>query len=417
MLALPKRSQIPVNRKASGIVDAKRIFSLLTLLALSIAAGAPAATGSSGQLDREAFEAGTLQYPGENWTTVESPADWSWSPERLEIARAYFEGLDSATIMVVHRGVPIATWGDVTARYNGQSMRKPLLGAMLGQEIEAGRIALDASLEDLGLNDSSQPLSAVERSAKLIDLLQSRTGVYLSALYEAGSWKRNKPERGTHRPGEFWYYNNWGFNALGTVFETISKTTIHDAFLERIAAPIGMQDYRPEDVQYLSRDDPSERFMKNDSEHRAYVFMISTRDMARFALLYLAKGRWNDVQVVPESWVRRSTSESVPTLSFLRGDRFAYLWWVSEKDSDLGRAIEAPSYKATGGRGHKAVVVPDLDLVVIHRLPTGGVDMASQMKRAADAPSVDDTQFAELMRLIVAAHPDRHNSPGPAVRP
>ena len=28
-----------------------------------------------------------------------------------------------------------------------------------------------------------------------------------------------RPARGSHAPGTFWYYNNWDFNALGTIFE------------------------------------------------------------------------------------------------------------------------------------------------------------------------------------------------------
>ena len=28
----------------------------------------------------------------------------------------------------------------------------------------------------------------------------------------------SKPERGSHAPGTFWHYNNWDFNALGTIY-------------------------------------------------------------------------------------------------------------------------------------------------------------------------------------------------------
>ncbi len=72
------------------------------------------------------------------------------------------------------------------------------------------------------------------------------------------------------------------------------------------------------------------------------------------------------------------------------------------------RAVGHAVYKATGGRGHKLVLVPDLDLVVVHRLATGGVSLASQLRRRfLGAPAVDDGEFNELMRRIVTAHPDR----------
>lgn len=358
--------------------------------------------------DRAVFEAGRLQYPGTTWRAVERPSEWLWSEQALAEAREYFDQLESASVMVVHRGVLIASWGDIATRYNSQSMRKALVGAMIGQEAAAGRIRLDATLDEVGLDDSSHPLTPREKQARVVDLMQSTSGVYISALYEAGGWKRNKPERGAHAPGEAWYYNNWGFNALGTLFERASDATIDQAFDVRIARPIGMEDYRPKDVHYLTRDSLTEKFGKNDSEHRAYVFMISTRDLARFGLLYLAQGRWQSDQVVPAEWVHRSTHDHVATLDFLGGDRFGYLWWVSPADSTFGQAIGHASYKTTGGRGHKMVVVPDLDLVIVHRLATGGVSLPSQLKRRfLGAPAVDDSAFTELARRIVAAHPDR----------
>ena len=111
---------------------------------------------------------------------------------------------------------------------------------------------------------------------------------------------------------------------------------------------------------------------------------------------------------MPADWVERSTSDHVATHEAFEGDRWGYLWWVSPPESALGRAVGHGVYKATGGRGHKLVVVPELDLVVVHRLATGGVGLASQLRRRFfGAPSVDDGEFNELMRRIVAAHPER----------
>ena len=83
-----------------------------------------------------------------------------------------------------------------------------------------------------------------------------------------------------------------------------------------------MQDYRRRDVVYLSRDSLTERIQKNDSEQRAYVFMVSTRDLARFGLLYLSGGRWRGERVVPAGWIERSTSDHVATHPRLEGDRW-----------------------------------------------------------------------------------------------
>lgn len=361
--------------------------------------------------DPELHRAGRIQFPEASWVEVERPAEWGWDEQALGRARERFEQLESAAVMIVHRGVLIADWGATDQRYNGQSIRKALLGALLGQEEAAGRLSLEATLGELGIDDAEQPLTDGEKSARVVDLLHSSGGIYLSALYEAPSWKRYKPERGSSSPGARWYYSNWEFNALGTIFERVSGRTIHEAFAERIAAPLGMQDYRPQDVHYLASDSLTERLQENRSEHRAYVFMVSARDLARFGLMVLAEGRWRGDQVVPADWIARSTAlDTVETQERLDGDRYGYLWWVSPPESAMGRVAGAQVAKATGGRGHKLLVIPELGLVVVHRLATGGVGLLSQLgRRLLGAPSVGEDEFLSLLELILEAHPARRS--------
>ena len=332
----------------------QRVRAAVVVLGLCLGGGCgPSGQGEVGgpPPDRAAFEAGVLQFPGPTWVPVERPSNWGWSEEKLAEAWSATSrrSSDTSSVMVVHRGVLIDSWGDIETRYNGQSIRKALLGALLGQEVERGRLDPQSTLADLGIDDRAQPLRPEEREARVLDLLQSRSGIYLSASYEAGSWKRRKPERGAHRPGETWYYNNWGFNALGSVFEATCGSSIHEAFAERVAEPIGMEDFRPRDVHYVRRGDVTERILGNDSEHAAYVFMVSGRDLARFGLLYLAGGQWRDRQVVPAGWVERTTTDTVATLDSLEGDRYGYLWWVSPPESALGQVLGHSSFKATGG--------------------------------------------------------------------
>lgn len=52
-----------------------------------------------------------------------------------------------------------------------------------------------------------------------------------------------KPARGSFGPGEEFYYNNWDFNVLGTIFETETGIALGVAFNQWIAQPLGMQDF------------------------------------------------------------------------------------------------------------------------------------------------------------------------------
>ena len=74
-----------------------------------------------------------------------------------------------------------------------------------------------------------------------------------------------------------------------------------------IATPIGMQDYEAADGLYEPRSGWDGAQGRSVSDFPAYVFRMTARDMARFGLLYLSEGRWNDQQVVPDAWVKKTT--------------------------------------------------------------------------------------------------------------
>ncbi len=46
------------------------------------------------------------------------------------------------------------------------------------------------------------------------------------------------------------YYNNWDFNALGTIFEQETGTKIFEEFKKQIADPVGMQDFSIDNCFY-----------------------------------------------------------------------------------------------------------------------------------------------------------------------
>ena len=114
------------------------------------------------------------------------------------------------------------------------------------------------------------------------------------------------PPRGSHVPGSFWYYNNWDFNVLGTVFEQQLHLKIAAEFRDRIAAPIGMQDFRLEDMHYFGGT--TQTAAVEQSIHPAYHFSLTARDMARFGYLFLRGGAWKGQQLIPSDWVTESTT-------------------------------------------------------------------------------------------------------------
>jgi CubicO group peptidase (beta-lactamase class C family) len=326
--------------------------------------------------------------PGNAWQQLASPEQSGWSAQGLAAVGDYLDQIGSSSAMVVQHGVIVKAWGDTEVRSNLHSCRKSLLDALIGIAVAQGKINLDDTLGTLGIDDEPPSLNEVEKQATVRQLLEARSGVYHAAAYETKHMAAERPSRGSHRPGEFWYYNNWDFNTLGYIYEHATGLRIFDAFERQIAKPIGMQDFVSSNGHYETI---------SASRFPAYVFDMSARDFARFALLYLRGGRWNGVQVVPEDWVKTSTH---PTSDAPSGG-YGYLWWTGASASGAPASIVFPrdSFWAEGHLGQYAVVLPSLDLVIVNRVVDG-----RRGERVAQI-SVSKRQVAHLVELVVSAAP------------
>jgi CubicO group peptidase (beta-lactamase class C family) len=194
--------------------------------------------------------------------------------------------------------------------------------------------------------------------------------------------EQGRPERGSHEPGEHFYYNNWGFNAAGTIFRQLTGEDIFEPFEEEIAKPIGMEDFDASECLY--------HYEREDSEHPAYRFRMSARDMARFGVLYYQKGEWNGRRVIPSDWVEESTTTQT-VASEEAGAGYGFMWGVMPEGTPAASMIGAAGYLHAGFAGHVLAVFPDDELVVA-RVDTDG-----------DGPQPGEHASLKLINMILAA--------------
>jgi CubicO group peptidase (beta-lactamase class C family) len=178
------------------------------------------------------------------------PEEVGWSREKLETAEQLAEQSGYAAVMALHDGKVFFSWGNVDRNYLCHSIRKPFLSALVGMHVGSGAIDLDATMEELNIDDIPPSLTTQEKQATVRHLLMSRSGVYHEAAAESDAMIALRPERGSHAPGTFFYYNNWDFNTAGAIFEQKTGLGIFEEFKARIADPIGMQDFEVEDCYY-----------------------------------------------------------------------------------------------------------------------------------------------------------------------
>ena len=354
----------------------------------------PDVAAQSASLRTESHE----RFPKKSWSSLSASETARWSKEKLAAAHAYANSIHSSAVMIVQGGKVVDQWGDIDRKITSYSVRKSLISALYGIYSAEGVIDINQRLEQLGIDDSPDPLTNSERQARVVDLLRARSGVYHPVDFETDLMKKNRPARGSHPPGTFWYYNNWDFNALGTIFEKKTGLKIGEAFYERIAKPIGMQDFQPGDVYYLGGP---------VSVHSAYMFEITARDLARFGLLYLRRGRWNQTQVVPEAWIGKSThADEMLKVNGVDVGGYEYLWWVEYGGIHFPEVSIPGMFSARGVGGHYLLIIPSLDLVIVHRVDNEpSVKDSKTVAEMTDREFVSKAQFGHLARLILDAQP------------
>ena len=310
-------------------------------------------------------------FPDTDWKQYQRVTDAGFDKQGLQKAKDFNDSLQSASVLILHEGKILAHWGDASRRFRATSIRKSLLNSLIGIKVKQGKLSVSDQVGEFSI-PGIRELTQTENSATLEDLLTSSSGIYLPASYESETWTKRKPDRGSHLPGENWYYNNWDFNALGAIYETEADSSLNYDFHKYIAEQIGMQDFRPEiDFKYFAEP--------GVSKIPAYLFKMSTRDLARFGLLYLRNGEWEGEQLVPEKWVKKSTS----TIKEAWEDTgYGYLWWTTTLDD--GSQV----FYANGSGVQGIYVVPAEELVMVFRANT------------FFGPDIDDQSALELLQLI-----------------
>jgi CubicO group peptidase (beta-lactamase class C family) len=351
---------------------------------LSVAGMAGEPLPGSGGLDPVAV------FPGQSWEHV-PPADVDANTSRkMEALRGALRAGDTTAMLVIVHGRILFEQGNPAEVSYVASARKSVISMLYGKYVADGTIRLDQTLRDLGLDDEP-PLLPEEREARVGDLLRARSGVYHKAA-NLGDASDLAPARGTVKPGAYFLYNNWDFNALGAILEQRTGKSPYMLFTEDIADPLDLEDWDRAPGAYAG-------YIRNDtklSRFPAHHFLLSTRDMARVGYLMLRQGRWRERQVIPADWVQRSTrlhtpaSEVARTSPFIAGLGYGYLWWIFDPGEHPGSPL-AGAYTASGAFGQYVTVVPRLDMVIAHKV-------------AVPPPRnvTNETYFQKILPLAVA---------------
>ena len=96
---------------------------------------------------------------------------------------------------------------------------------------------------------------------------------------------------------------------------------------------------------------------------------MTSRDMVKWGILAINKGKWQGEQLVPAAFIAKMTSKIVDqsdeyddTANGVSGTAYGYFWW----QADLSAGGKSYLSKAArGGSGQTIIVIDELDLVVV----------------------------------------------------
>ncbi len=160
-----------------------------------------------------------------------------------------------------------------------------------------------------------------------------------------GDWVRQiLAEPLVHKPGTRFVYNSAATYLLSAILNSATGEQLLDYLEPRIFSPLGIKGVSTE--------------TSPDGIHiGGWGMSMKTEDIAKFGQLYLQKGRWNEQQLIPESWVNEATSVQVPNahagkLEWAEG--YGYQFWRCRHNA----------FRGDGAFGQYCLVMPDQDAVI-----------------------------------------------------
>ncbi len=264
------------------------------------------------------------------------------------IKEQYADGFDSNTALL------------------GWSMTKSVTNAIVGLRVRDGAMNLD-DLADVPEwhHNTNDPRANI----KLRDLMDMTTGLKFAEDYSSPSdvnkmlWtKKSTADIAATAPLEHpintnWYYSSGTTNIISQIIRrSFSSDMDYQVYpYQELFGPLGME-------SAVIEMDASGTFVGSS------FMYASARDWAKFGLLYLYNGVWDNKQILPKSWVEYSQTQTPVLPEGFYGAQF----WKNATAEPPGTTMERhwpnvpdDAYYASGFEGQQVVIIPSLDMVIV----------------------------------------------------
>ena len=314
--------------------------------------------------------------------------------------------------VVLRGGYLVAEWGDPDRVDMTHSVTKSFLSTTVGLAWADGLIRdLDDAVRgyvppiDLPAGDGEPGVdrnafgridpallfeSAHNRRITWDDLLR-QTSDWEGTLWGKPDWA-DRPDRDPSTwltrerfdPGTRYEYNDTRVNLLALAATSVHRRPLPAVLHERVMGPIGASStwrWYGYENSWITLDGLRVQSVSGGGHWGGGMF-INARDMARFGLFTLRRGRWGDRQLVPEAWFDLATTPGPAN-----GGYGFMNFFLNRSDADGDRMYPSAPESAWAhlGNGTNMIYVdPENDLVVVARwIANGSIDEFLGMVLAA----------------------------------
>lgn len=287
---------------------------------------------------------------GSSWET-QSIASLNWNQSAVQPLKDFLVQNNSKSFMILVNGRIVMeeyfNGHTATTTWPWNSAGKTLVTAATGIAQQEGLLNINTRVSDfLGTGWTNAPLN------KELLITSKHLLTMTSGLNDASNLVLPASLTFLADAGSRWSYHNV-FQKLMDVVAKASNQNFDTYFNAKIKSAIGMDGFWNNGVIFK-------------------IYHSNTRSMARFGLLALNKGKWNNQQILNQAFFNESISSS-QTIN----PAYGYLWWLNGKSNYmvpgsqinfLGNLVpNAPvdMFAAMGAEDQRIYIIPSKNMVVV----------------------------------------------------
>lgn len=296
------------------------------------------------------------------WETT-TPAQLGWDESKLNELYTFLENNNTRAFIILKNGKIVTEnyWGNTIVGTSAFNVNSQWYWASAGKTLTATLVGIAQQEGLLDINNKTSDYlgegwTSISTEKENLITIKNQLSMTTGLDYEIANLSCTEPSCLLYKSdsNKQWFYHNAPYTLLEKVVENATGESFNNYTSLKLESSIGMKG----------------RWISQGYNN---VYWSTPRDMARFGLLILNKGKWKDTYVLSDENYYNQMVNSSQDLN----PTYGYLWWLNGKESiifpgfsssiNAELASQAPEdlITALGKNGQFLNIIPSQNLVVV----------------------------------------------------